>query len=85
MILVPIIKATIGAAAKHIRYYSNIKDDSIPTVNHGVSNAGRGGCQRFHEITKRGAADEWKHIKWLVIIDDDTIMRFVEPLANCRL
>ena len=39
---VPIVMKTVGKYAKHIVYYSETEDPSIPTENIGVPNTERG-------------------------------------------
>lgn len=39
---VPIVQETVGKYAKHIVYYSETEDPSIPTENIGVPNTERG-------------------------------------------
>lgn len=39
---VPIVQKTVGKYAKHIVYYSETEDPSIPTENIGVPNTERG-------------------------------------------
>ena len=39
---VPIVQKTVGKFAKHIVYYSETEDPSIPTENIGVPNTERG-------------------------------------------
>ena len=73
----PIIKQTIGKHAKNIRYYSDVADASIPTEYIDVENTERGHCQKLYNIIERSTRDEWKDKKWLVVIDDDTVMKYV--------
>ena len=39
---VPVVQKTVGQYAKHIVYYSETKDSSIPTEDIGVPNTERG-------------------------------------------
>ena len=39
---VPVVQKTVGQYAKHIVYYSETKDSSIPTEDIGVANTERG-------------------------------------------
>lgn len=72
---VPIVQKTVGKHAKHIVYYSETEDLSIPTENIGVPNTERGHCAKLEAIIKRSVADPRAADKpWLVILDDDTIM-----------
>ncbi|GFO43278.1 beta-1,3-glucosyltransferase [Plakobranchus ocellatus] len=72
---VPVVKATWGHEAEIIEYFSEVKDDSIPTVDLGVPNTERGHCGKTMAIIHRVS----KHpdliaIPWLLIADDDTII-----------
>ena len=72
----PVILQTIGKYAKHIVYYSDKENSSIPTEYIGVPNTERGHCAKLYNIIKRSS--ERKEIKdkpWVIIIDDDTIIR----------
>ncbi|XP_078361021.1 beta-1,3-glucosyltransferase-like [Oculina patagonica] len=72
---VPIVQKTVGQHAKHIVYYSETEDPSIPTENIGVPNTERGHCAKLQAIINRSATDPRAADKpWLVILDDDTIM-----------
>ena len=81
----PITKRTSSVNAKHIRYYSDIVDRTIPTVSSGVKNTNSGHCAKLKEIIYKFSDEEWKEQKWLVIIDDDTIMNFkrLQSLLAC--
>ena len=74
-IVVPVIQKTLGVHAENIRYYSDTIDESIPTEYIGVKNTERGHCQKLHNIIKRKNVDGMKEKPWLVVVDDDTIMR----------
>ena len=43
-VTVPVVKETWGKEAELIEYFSEIKDDSIPTIDLGVYNTERGEC-----------------------------------------
>ncbi|KAI0214809.1 Beta-1,3-glucosyltransferase [Lamellibrachia satsuma] len=72
---VPVVQKTWGKQTKHIRYYSEEADESIPTIDVGVPNAEGGHCAKTYAILVRTV---WQsHIdnkKWLVITDDDTLL-----------
>ncbi len=73
---VPFVLKTIGKDAKHIVYYSDKEDDSIPTEYIGVANTESGHCTKLYNIIKKAHETEaYKSKPWVVIIDDDTIMR----------
>lgn len=62
----------------HIRYFSDKKDESIPTVFLGVPNTEFGHCKKSYTILKY-VAEEIKNltdIEWIVLADDDTILRY---------
>ena len=82
---IPIVKKTIGLHAKHIRYYSDVADENIPTEFIGVNNTETGHCQKLQNIISRFQDEEWSGKKWLVIIDDDTIMNFkrLQIMLSC--
>ena len=84
-IRVPIVKKTVGLHVKHIKYYSDVADDSIPTEYAGVKNTDSGHCQKLRNIIGKFADKQWQVMKWLVIIDDDTIMSFkrLQRLLAC--
>ena len=72
----PFILKTIGEDAKHIKYYSDKADSSIPTEYIGVKNTESGHCTKLYNIINIAHTDaEYKNKSWLVIIDDDTIIR----------
>jgi len=73
----PFILKTIGKDAKHIKYYSDIADPSIPTEYIGVKNTETGHCTKLHNIIKIAHTHaKYKKMPWVVIIDDDTIISF---------
>ena len=47
---VPIVQKTVGKYAKHIVYYSETEDESIPTENIGVPNTERGNSMIFINV-----------------------------------
>ncbi|KAK3084676.1 hypothetical protein FSP39_017285, partial [Pinctada imbricata] len=80
------VKETWGKDAKHIEYYSEKEDPTIPTVNLGVPNTERGHCgktmamlQRWHDNPKLS------HHSWYLIADDDTIINLkrLRKLLSC--
>ncbi len=50
-------------------------NDAIPTEYIDVKNTDKGHCQKLHNIIKRAGEEPLKDKEWLVVIDDDTIMR----------
>ena len=45
----PVVQKTVGQYAKHIVYYSETKDSSIPTEDIGVPNTERGRSENLEE------------------------------------
>ena len=62
-----------GYSAKHITYYSDRADDTIPTVDIGVPNTETGHCAKLEAILRRLATD-YPDKSWYLIADDDTKM-----------
>lgn len=78
----PIVQKTVGKYAKHIAYYSETEDPSIPTEDIGVPNTERGHCAKLEAIINRAVTDPRAADKaWLVVLDDDTIMSVPRLLA----
>ncbi|XP_068678836.1 beta-1,3-glucosyltransferase-like isoform X2 [Montipora foliosa] len=83
---VPIVQKTVGKYAKHIVYYSETADPSIPTEDIGVPNTERGHCAKLEAIINRAVTDPRAVDKlWLVVLDDDTIMSVprLQKLLSC--
>ncbi|XP_067034034.1 beta-1,3-glucosyltransferase-like [Acropora muricata] len=79
---VPIVQKTVGKYAKHIAYFSETADPSIPTEDIGVPNTERGHCAKLEAIINRAVTDPRAADKaWLVVLDDDTIMSVPRLLA----
>ncbi|XP_039717646.1 beta-1,3-glucosyltransferase isoform X3 [Pteropus medius] len=74
---IPIVKQTWAGQASHIEYYSDHADSSIPTVDLGVPNTDRGHCGKTFAILERFLNLSHDKIAWLVIVDDDTLIRMV--------
>ncbi|XP_070572833.1 beta-1,3-glucosyltransferase-like [Ptychodera flava] len=72
---VPVVKNTWAQYVKHIQYFSETEDKTIPTVVTGIPNTERGHCGKTFFIFDHFLNDAWlKHIPWLIITDDDTIL-----------
>ncbi|CAH1232352.1 B3GLCT [Branchiostoma lanceolatum] len=72
---VPVVKKTWGKQARHITYYSDKEDSTIPTVTTGVPNTERGHCGKAYAIIKQfDTKEDLKKMDWLVIADDDTLL-----------
>ncbi|XP_002731684.1 beta-1,3-glucosyltransferase-like [Saccoglossus kowalevskii] len=83
---VPVIKKTWAQHVKHISYYSEKEDKSIPTISTGIPNTERGHCGKTFYIFNHFKTDPWlKRIPWLVITDDDTILSVsrLQRLLSC--
>ncbi|KHJ75243.1 hypothetical protein OESDEN_25141 [Oesophagostomum dentatum] len=77
IISVPVIKRTWGASLSSIQFFSDIANESIPTVDSGVSNTNRGHCAKTFAILKHfvGVLNENDgKFAWLFIADDDTLL-----------
>ncbi|MED6242295.1 Beta-1,3-glucosyltransferase [Ataeniobius toweri] len=73
---VPVIKKTWEKDALFLEYYSDHAEPSIPTINLGVPNTERGHCGKTFAILQRFLSSAVPNTKWLVIVDDDTLIRF---------
>ena len=72
----PFVLKTIGVDANHIVYYSDKADKDIPTEFIGVPNTDTGHCTKLYKIIEKAHTEnEIKRKPWLVIIDDDTIIK----------
>ncbi|XP_028400737.1 beta-1,3-glucosyltransferase-like isoform X2 [Dendronephthya gigantea] len=72
---VPIIKNTIGQHTSRVVYYSETIDPSIPTEDTGVPNTESGHCSKLWSIMRKSKVNKKGNgTKWLVVVDDDTIM-----------
>ncbi|ELU10358.1 hypothetical protein CAPTEDRAFT_221389 [Capitella teleta] len=83
---VPVVKETWGAEAKHIEYYSETEDSSIPTTVLGVPNTERGHCGKLHAIlTRANSHPDISNKDWILIADDDTIISIarLRKLLGC--
>ncbi|XP_077015091.1 beta-1,3-glucosyltransferase isoform X2 [Tamandua tetradactyla] len=81
---IPIVKRTWAAEAAHIEFYSDHADSSIPTVDLGVPNTERGHCGKTFAILERFLNRGSDRIAWLVVVDDDTLIRMVFSRAAVR-
>uniref|UniRef100_A0A8C1VH10 Beta 3-glucosyltransferase a n=1 Tax=Cyprinus carpio TaxID=7962 RepID=A0A8C1VH10_CYPCA len=74
---VPVVKKTWGKQASLLEYYSDYADPSIPTINLGVPNTERGHCGKTFAILRRFLSNHVPNTDWLLIVDDDTLIRMV--------
>uniref|UniRef100_H2YPD9 N-acetylgalactosaminide beta-1,3-galactosyltransferase n=1 Tax=Ciona savignyi TaxID=51511 RepID=H2YPD9_CIOSA len=81
-----VVLNTWGQHAKRIIYYSNVTDHSIPTIDCGVPNTPSGHCGKMEAIIKDAyQRSDLKHLPWVVIADDDSILSVnrMLKLLNC--
>ncbi|XP_058600651.1 beta 3-glucosyltransferase a isoform X3 [Onychostoma macrolepis] len=74
---VPVVKKTWGKQASLLEYYSDYADPSIPSINLGVPNTERGHCGKTFAILRRFLSSHVPNTDWLLIVDDDTLIRMV--------
>ncbi|XP_077830291.1 beta-1,3-glucosyltransferase isoform X2 [Macaca mulatta] len=74
---IPIVKQTWESQASLIEYYSDYTENSIPTVDLGIPNTDRGHCGKTFAILERFLNHSQDKTAWLVIVDDDTLIRMV--------
>ena len=56
--------------------FSDAEDPAYGTVFQGVANTDKGHCRKTMAIIgKMGTEEKWKGLSWLVIADDDTLLR----------
>uniref|UniRef100_A0A8B9H058 Beta 3-glucosyltransferase b n=1 Tax=Astyanax mexicanus TaxID=7994 RepID=A0A8B9H058_ASTMX len=72
---VPVVKKTWAKDAALLEYYSDAADPAIPTVDLRVPNTGRGHCAKTFSILRRFASGGVTRAPWLLIVDDDTLIR----------
>ncbi|XP_012707928.3 beta 3-glucosyltransferase a [Fundulus heteroclitus] len=82
---VPVIKKTWEKDALFLEYYSDHTEPSIPTINLGVPNTERGHCGKTFAILRRFLSSAVPDTKWLVIVDDDTLISLprLRVLLSC--
>lgn len=82
---VPVVRATWEKDAALLEFYSDVTDDSIPTINLGVPNTDRGHCGKTFAILKRFLSDAVLKTDWLLIVDDDTLISLprLRRLLSC--
>ncbi|XP_067306564.1 beta 3-glucosyltransferase a isoform X2 [Pseudorasbora parva] len=74
---VPVVKKTWSKQAALLEYYSDYADPSIPTINLGVPNTERGHCGKTFAILRRFLSSHVPNTDWLLVVDDDTLIRMV--------
>ncbi|KAF0038569.1 hypothetical protein F2P81_009053 [Scophthalmus maximus] len=80
--LLPVVKATWEKDAGFLEYYSDVTDASIPTISLGVANTERGHCGKTFAILRRFLSKAVPKADWLLIVDDDTLIR-LRRLLRC--
>ncbi|KAH6932108.1 hypothetical protein HPB50_002870 [Hyalomma asiaticum] len=73
---VPVIKATWARDAHRVLFFSDVEDDRVPTVTVGVANVERGHCAKTLAILRHVVSHRLLE-RWLLIADDDTLIRHV--------
>lgn len=76
----PVILRTWAQFTIHLRIFSDVRDDALPTVSTEVPNTERGHCEKslkilrliLDEITRNSTL---KSVEWIVMADDDTLLR----------
>jgi len=80
------VKRTWARKTKFIEFFSDIEDRNLPSIDLGVNNTEKGHCQKTIEILKYFIKnEEFKHINWLVVADDDTLFNVYQlhKVINC--
>lgn len=72
-----ILKQTWGKHTVQMKFFSDEEDESLRTVSVGVPNTEFGHCKKSLEILKYvdGEIKNSTNIEWVVLADDDTILR----------
>lgn len=78
----PVILRTWARFTIHLRLFSDTHDDAFSTIPTGVVNTDHGHCEKslkilrlvLDEIAKNSTL---KGIEWLILADDDTLLRYV--------
>ncbi|KAJ6650035.1 Beta-1,3-glucosyltransferase, partial [Pseudolycoriella hygida] len=83
---VPIIQSTWSRDTKYIRFYSDVTDKSVPTINSGIPNTKAGHCEKAMSILSLIVKEiesntSLSKVDWIVLSDDDTLMS-VKQLQN---
>ncbi|XP_077299892.1 beta-1,3-glucosyltransferase [Arctopsyche grandis] len=72
---VKIVKDTWGRFAKHLQFFSDKNDTSIPSIDLGIKNTERGHCAKTLGILNYLSNNlKDSEVKFVVIADDDTIL-----------
>jgi UDP-glucose:O-linked fucose beta-1,3-glucosyltransferase len=76
----PVILRTWARFTIHLRFFSDIHDDAIPTIPTGVVNTEHGHCEKSMKILRLILSEIAKNstlkgIEWVILADDDTLLR----------
>ncbi|XP_018105740.1 beta-1,3-glucosyltransferase isoform X2 [Xenopus laevis] len=74
---IPVVKKTWERQAVHYEYYSDYADNTIPTTDLRIPNVERGHCGKTFAILERYMKLYIARTSWLIIVDDDTLIRMV--------
>ncbi|XP_037042574.1 beta-1,3-glucosyltransferase [Bradysia coprophila] len=87
---VPVIQSTWRRDVKLIRFYSDVTDSTIPTINTLIPNTEAGHCDKalsiFDLILKEISSNaSLSTVKWVVLSDDDTLIsvRQLQRTLSC--
>uniref|UniRef100_A0AAV2JB77 Fringe-like glycosyltransferase domain-containing protein n=1 Tax=Knipowitschia caucasica TaxID=637954 RepID=A0AAV2JB77_KNICA len=82
---VPVVTKTWERDAELLEFYSDVRDESIPTISLGVPNTDRGHCGKTFAIMKRFLTEAAPQTDWLLIVDDDTLISLprLRRLLSC--
>nr|CAD7427739.1 unnamed protein product [Timema monikensis] len=84
---IPVVKSTWAKYARYIGFYSELEDNSIPTINVGVANTDHGHCGKTLAILSHvaGLSGGLPDVRWVVVADDDTILSVarLQQLLSC--
>ncbi|XP_064459319.1 beta-1,3-glucosyltransferase-like [Ornithodoros turicata] len=72
---VSVVKRTWHRDASTVLFFSDSRNDSIPTIDLGIRNTEKGHCTKTMKILDYIASDEkYSTKKWLLLADDDTLL-----------
>ncbi|XP_071447012.1 beta-1,3-glucosyltransferase [Hetaerina americana] len=81
-----VVKRTWARYSVHINYFSDTEDPAIPSINLGIPNTEHGHCAKTKAILQHVSEEmkkneRLKNIKWVVLVDDDTILSVARLLS----
>ncbi|KAJ8912929.1 hypothetical protein NQ315_017259, partial [Exocentrus adspersus] len=73
---ISVVKRTWAKHAVNVKYFSDVKDESVPTVELDVPNTPQGHCGKTMAILRHVATEIANDttIRWIIVADDDTIL-----------